>query len=58
MRIDIISCQPDLFTNVLQKSIIGRAIEKKYLEINLHNWALDKLYSFRIGLRKISSQQY
>ena len=45
MRIDIISCQPDLFTNIFQKSIIGRAIEKKYVEINiynLHNWALDK----------------
>ena len=45
MRIDIISCQPDLFTNIFQKSIIGRAVEKKILEIhlhNLHNWALDK----------------
>ena len=45
MRIDIISCQPDLFTSVLRNSIIGRAIDKKYVEINiynLHNWALDK----------------
>ena len=45
MRIDIISCQPNLFTNVIQNSIIGRAIEKKCIEINLHNlhdWALDR----------------
>jgi tRNA (guanine37-N1)-methyltransferase len=45
MKIDIISCQPNLFTNILQNSIVGRAIEKKYVEINihnLHNWAIDK----------------
>ncbi|MCL2039898.1 MAG: tRNA (guanosine(37)-N1)-methyltransferase TrmD [Bacteroidetes bacterium] len=45
MQIDIITSQPDLFTSVLNNSIIGRAIANKFVKVNihnLHNWAKDK----------------
>ncbi len=37
MRIDIISAVPELLESPLKTSIIGRAQEKKKLEINIHN---------------------
>ena len=45
MRFDIISSQPNMFVNILNSSILGRAIDNNYVQINihnLHNWALDK----------------
>ena len=45
MQIDIITSQPDLFTSVINNSIIRRAIINKYVNVNIyniHNWAKDK----------------
>lgn len=37
MRIDIITCLPDLLTGPLTESILKRAISKKLLDIQVHN---------------------
>lgn len=37
MRFDILSLFPDMFYKVLGESIIGRAVDKGLVEINLHN---------------------
>ncbi|HPN67294.1 MAG TPA: tRNA (guanosine(37)-N1)-methyltransferase TrmD [bacterium] len=45
MKIDIITLFPKMFDGVLTESIIKRAVEKKILEVSLHNlrdYALDK----------------
>ena len=45
MRIDIITCQPDLLTSFYSHSIIKRAIDDNKVTIkvhNLHDYALDK----------------
>ena len=38
MRIDILTLFPNMFTNLLEESIIKRAIEKNLIEINLINF--------------------
>ena len=45
MRIDIITCQPDLITSPLNESIVKRARERGVVEIevhNLHDYSTDK----------------
>ena len=45
MRIDVISCQPQIFESVIKSSIIGRASESKKVSIHIHNihdYALDR----------------
>lgn len=37
MRIDIITCLPDMFRGSLDQSILKRAQQKKLVEINIHN---------------------
>lgn len=37
MKIDILTLFPNMFTNFLSESIVKRAIESKYVEINIHN---------------------
>lgn len=37
MKIDILTLFPEMFTGFLNESIIKRAIEKKLVEINVHN---------------------
>ena len=37
MRIDILTLFPDMFTGVLNASILKRAIDKQYLEVYTHN---------------------
>ena len=38
MKIDILTLFPEMFTGFLNESIIGRAREKKQVEINIHNF--------------------
>ena len=45
MRIDILTCQPDLITSFYSHSIIKRAIDFNKLQLNIHNlhdYSLDK----------------
>ena len=45
MRIDLITCLPELLTSPLEQSIIRRAQEKKLVEIQVHdlrNYAINK----------------
>jgi tRNA (guanine37-N1)-methyltransferase len=45
MRFDIFSLFPELFTSYLQTSILQRAIEREFIQIQLHNirdWTTDK----------------
>lgn len=45
MRIDIITCCPELLDSPLNNSIVGRAQKKGLVEIHVHNlrdWTLDK----------------
>ena len=45
MKIDILTLFPEMFTGFLNESIIGRAREKKQVEINIHNfrdYSMDK----------------
>lgn len=37
MKIDILTLFPSMFESVLKESILGRAIEKKQVEIKIHN---------------------
>jgi len=37
LKIDILTLFPNMFTNFLSESIVKRAIESKYVEINIHN---------------------
>lgn len=37
MKIDILTLFPSMFASVLKESILGRAIEKKQVEIKIHN---------------------
>lgn len=43
MRIDILTLFPDMYTNFLQESIIGRAIREQKVEVHLHNFREDTL---------------
>ena len=47
MRIDVLTCLPDLLTSFMSYSIIKRAIDSKLLEINVHN-----LHDFAEGKHK------
>ena len=38
MKIDVLTLFPEMFTNILNESIIKRAIEKKLVEINIINF--------------------
>ena len=38
MKIDILTLFPNMFSNILEESIIKRAIEKELVEINLINF--------------------
>ena len=38
MKIDILTLFPNMFEGILEESIIKRAIEKKIVEINIHNF--------------------
>ncbi len=54
MRIDIITCLPEIFEGSLSTSIIGRAVKNKKVEINIHNlrdYSLNKH-------RKVDDYQY
>lgn len=45
MKIDILTLFPEMFTGFLETSIIKRALDDKYVEINVHNfrdYSLDK----------------
>jgi len=45
MKIDILTLFPEMFGGPFSESIVKRAIEKKLVEINIHNlrkWAIDK----------------
>lgn len=45
MKIDILTLFPEMFTGFLETSIIKRALDEKYIEINVHNfrdYSLDK----------------
>ena len=45
MKIDILTLFPEMFTGFLETSIIKRALDEKYVEINVHNfrdYSLDK----------------
>ena len=45
MRLDIITCLPDLFNGPMNQSIVKRSIEKGLVEIHIHNlrdYSLDK----------------
>ena len=37
MRLDIITCLPNLFEGPMSQSIVKRAIDKKLVEIHIHN---------------------
>ena len=37
MRLDIITCLPDLFEGPMSQSIVKRAIDKELVEIYIHN---------------------
>ena len=37
MKIDVLTLFPNMFSNILEESIIARAIESKKVEINIHN---------------------
>ena len=37
MKIDILTLFPDMFTNVLEESILGRAIQNGRVEVHVHN---------------------
>lgn len=44
MRFDVVTLFPDMFSSPFAESMMKRAIEKKTIEINLHNlrdWAID-----------------
>jgi len=54
MRIDVISCVPELMTSFLNHSILKRAQDKGLLEVNVHD-----LREFGIGnYRQIDDYQY
>ena len=38
MKIDILTLFPEIFTGFINESIIKRAIENKYVEVNIHNF--------------------
>lgn len=38
MKIDILSLFPEMFTGVFGTSILGKAIEKKIIDVNVHNF--------------------
>ena len=38
MKIDILTLFPEMFTGFINESIIKRAIENKYVEVNIHNF--------------------
>lgn len=45
MKIDILTLFPEMFTGFLETSIIKRALDEKYVDINVHNfrdYSLDK----------------
>ena len=37
MRIDIVSCVPDLLAGAFEESIMKRARDKGYLDLHIHN---------------------
>ena len=40
MKIDILTLFPNMFTGILEESIIKRAVEKQAVTIELHNFRL------------------
>ena len=47
MRIDIVSCVPDLLVSAFEESIMKRARDKGFLELHLHNlhdYAFDRYH--------------
>ena len=38
MKIDVLTLFPDMYTGIINESIISRAVKNKLVEINIHNF--------------------
>ena len=55
MKIDVLTLFPSMYDNFINESIIKRAIEKKQVEINIHNIRDYMLYFVYILYLMVSS---